>query len=414
MVWRTEDTALLARLEDEEVLERLWEFHVGPAHPPPHPRAAGMFPFVWSLAGGEAAKRASLGMPPELAPLSTLLEPDALNAYPSELVHHLALYYGRVSDAVEDDSPEEAARARIRSVAAWLHLGTDGVYLDTLSRNILGGSLGEAEATRATGDVAFDVIEDLGETAVVGARTLSNAAKSMLRALGRVGEACRIAGASDPVKKKALQRAELRRAAAIEAALAPIGEALTDASNRGVLAREAEKLLPQAMLVWTWTEYDEAVEHFVVDQITPIAWEVYRDLGWDDLRRLLAPYDVLVNTLATRIVSDPSRIAYAAPCAQMLLWRAELESTLPRQIEAAERVLALCPSHRNGRVVMAGFLCDAALEALDATRSLVLHRERAIAEAYVARAEKLWPTAKKLSVAKARLAEAKLRSGGTS
>ena len=186
----------------------------------------------------------------------------------------------------------------------------------------------------------------------------------------------------------------------------------TDASNRGVLAREAEKLLPQAVQVWTWTEYDEAVEHFVVDQITPIAWEVYRDLGWDDLRRLLAPYDVLVNTLATRITSDPSRIAYAAPCAQMLLWRAELESTLPRQIEAAERVLALCPSHRNGRVVMAGFLCDAALEALDATRSLVQQRECARAEAYLVRAEKLWPTAKKLGVAKARLAEAKLRSGG--
>ena len=31
MVWRTEDTALLARLEDEEILERLWSFQVGAA-----------------------------------------------------------------------------------------------------------------------------------------------------------------------------------------------------------------------------------------------------------------------------------------------------------------------------------------------------------------------------------------------
>jgi hypothetical protein len=414
VVWRTEDTALLARLEDDQILERLWKSHVGTAHEPPHPRAAGMFPFVWSLAGGEAARRASLAVPPELSALSTLLEPDRLSTYPPELVHHLALYYGRIADAVESDTPESAARARVRSVAAWLHLGTERVYLDTLSRSILGGSLGEADATRASGEIPFDVIEDLGKSAAAGARTLSNPAKSALRALGRVGEACRIAAASDSLKMKALQRAEARRADAIEAALAPIGEGLVDASNRGVLTREAEKLLPRAVLVWAWTEYDEAVEHFVVDQITPIAWEVYRDLGWDDLRRLLAPYDVLVNTLAARIASDPSRIAYAAPCAQMLLWRAELESTLPRQIEAAERVLALCHSHRNGRVVMAGFLCDAALQALDATRSLVQQRECASAEAYLARAEKLWPTAKNLVVAKARLAEAKLRSGGRS
>lgn len=370
-----------------------------------------MFPFLWSLAGGEEARRASLGVPPELAPLSTLLEPEGLGAYPPELVHHLALYYGRVADAVEGDSPENAARARIRSVAAWLRLGTDSAYLDALSQSILGGSLSEAEASRATSEVPFDAIEDLGKSAVLGARTLSNTAKSALRALGRIGEACRIAAASDPLKKKALQRAETRRAAAIEAALAPIGEALTDASNRGTLTRDAEKILPQAMRVWAWTEYDEAVEHFVVDQITPIAWEVYRDLEWDDLRRLLAPYEVLVNTLATRITSDPSRIAYAAPCAQMLLWRAELESTLPRQMEAAEKVLALCPSHRNGRVVMAGFLCDAALSALDGTRNRVGKHERAVAEAYLARAEKLWPTAKKLIVAKARLGEAKQRAG---
>ncbi|MEO6573779.1 MAG: hypothetical protein ABIP89_08070, partial [Polyangiaceae bacterium] len=286
-MWRPDDSALLARLEDEQILEHLWSFHVGEAHPPPHPRAAGMFPFLWSLTGGEAARRASLAAPPDLAQLSTLLEPSVLDAYPPELVHHLALYYARVADAVEAESPENAARARVRSVAAWLRLGTDAEYIDTLSRNILGGSLGEADAARAAGDVPFDAIEDLGKSAVLGARTLSNPARSALRALGRIGEACRIAAASDPLKNKAVQRAEARRAAAIEAALAPIGEALTDASNRGTLTREAEKILPLAMQVWTWTEYDEAVEHFVVDQVTPIAWEVYRDLEWDDLRRLL-------------------------------------------------------------------------------------------------------------------------------
>ena len=51
-------------------------------------------------------------------------------------------------------------------------------------------------------------------------------------------------------------------------------EGLDEANVRGELATTGRTLLLRAVSVWTWTSNDEAVEHFVVDRVDKIGWEL--------------------------------------------------------------------------------------------------------------------------------------------
>jgi hypothetical protein len=409
-MWRGDDEALLARLEDERLLERLWRFHVGEqtAVPPPHPRASGLLAVLRRLPGGRDAADAAL-FQNDFRALGAMLEPASLAAFPPELCHHLAIYYARVADAVEPHSPDTGSVARTRSLGAWLALAEEGKYLSTLALEIAGGAIPSADLGRVVDDVALSEIDELGRRADEGAVTQSYVGRAALRALARIGEAGRLAGASGPLLERARRRAQIRRATALDAALAPIGEALDDASAQNVVLARAGEILGRAIPIWQWAEYDEAVEIFVVERVTDIAWEHYGASRWDALRMLLAPFAPMVDSLEARIHTDASRFAYAAPCAQMLVFRSELESTLPRQIEVAERVLLLHPTHRNGRLVMASYLCDSATRALDKSSVFVRASDLSLAEAQIERAEKLYPASKKIEPAKQKLAEAKRR-----
>jgi hypothetical protein len=409
-MWRGDDEALLARLEDERLLERLWRFHVGEQTtvPVPHPRASGMLAVLRKLPGGpEAAAKALFEN--DFHALGAMLEPKSLAGLPPELCHHLAIYYARVADAVEPHSPDTGSVARVRSLAGWLALAEEGKYLATLATEIAGGAIPSAELARVVDDISLSEIDELGRRADEGAHTQSYVGRAALRALARVAEAGRLAGASGPLLERARRRAQIRRATALDAALAPIGEALDEASAKNEILPRAGEILGRTIPIWQWAEYDEAVEIFVVERITDIAWEHYSASRWDALRVLLAPFHQMVDSLESRIRSDASRFAYAAPCAQMLVFRSELESTLPRQIEVAERVLLLHPTHRNGRLVMASYLCDSATRALEKTPVFVRASDLAQAEAQIERAEKLYPTSKKIEPAKQKLAEAKRR-----
>ncbi|MCZ7677911.1 MAG: hypothetical protein M5U28_03665 [Sandaracinaceae bacterium] len=90
--WRPEDEALLSRLEDEEVLERLWAA-TGDPSAPPHRRASGLVREVRAVPGGAlAVEQAARG---DLGPLARLVnEPDAAALTPA-LAHHLALWHAR-------------------------------------------------------------------------------------------------------------------------------------------------------------------------------------------------------------------------------------------------------------------------------------------------------------------------------
>src|SRR5688572_17974175 len=143
--------------------------------------------------------------------------------------------------------------------------------------------------------------------------------------------------------------ADRRRNGAIEAALAGIADALDEASVRGdlgTLGTRARTILVRALDVWTWASRDVAVEHFIVERLEPVGWELYRARQWEELGALLLPFRPMFESLATRIKDDPSQIAYASAAAQMFVFEAEVEDALPRKLAFAERAVAICPTHR--------------------------------------------------------------------
>jgi hypothetical protein len=95
--------------------------------------------------------------------------------------------------------------------------------------------------------------------------------------------------------------------------------------------------------------------------------------------------------LSGRVALDPELFAYASRVAQMLVFRAELESRFERQLEIVERALVLCETHRNGRLVCADLLSERALRRVETAP--LWERKRAATEARVdtRRAEALFP-----------------------
>lgn len=91
-----------------------------------------------------------------------------------------------------------------------------------------------------------------------------------------------------------------------------------------------------------------------------VAWPIYTERRWDLLRRLLASIDGVVEAMALELEADPSELAYRAAVAQVLVFRSEMAPTLSAQVALGERAHALCPTLRNGRVVLAAHLAHRA------------------------------------------------------
>ena len=123
-MWRKEDEALLERLENELVLERMWRFQAGEAPPSPHPRAAGLIALLRRTSGGEGAFADAFAG--RFEGLFARLLPAQLRDQPPELLHHTALYYARLSDALAATAPEQATFANVRAMAAWIALRLAG------------------------------------------------------------------------------------------------------------------------------------------------------------------------------------------------------------------------------------------------------------------------------------------------
>ena len=408
-MWRAEDEALLSRLEDERILERLWLAATGKREPQPA-RAAGLIACIAQIEGGRRAREdADRG---ELAPLVRFVHGAPLAGMAPELLHHLALHLAHVAEAIGDESPEAASDARLRSLAAWLGLVQERNYLYELARAVAGAQLSPAELERAVEDAALDVIDGLGREAEEGARNRTQRARAAWRTLTRVPEACRAAGlaTSTDLAGRAMARADSKRRHALDAALSSIAEAIADASARGSLSGDALRLLHPATTLWSWAEYDEAVERFVIDQVSDAAWELYRGNRWDDLRALMATIDPLVDSLCRRIEEHHEPMGYLAACAHMLIFRAETATTLSEQIALAEKALAICPSHRNARIVLCSYVCRSAIHTMDRVGFFVGDKDVAAMEAMLARAEELNPTSKSLGEARRRLAAFKQRA----
>jgi hypothetical protein len=408
--WRAEDEALLERLEDEALLARLFEHHVGTVAlqsggARPHARAAGLVAAARKEPGGDAAvTRARSG---DVVSLVRFLEAPPLRERRAELLHHLALHHALVARTLETFAPEAAANAWMRSLAAWLALGEERAYLLALTDAILGNE--KKDAARIPPErVPLEVIADVGKRAESTARELAPSGRAALLALAWIDEAARIAGVSEDAKKAAHREAERRRNAAVEAALSAVNEAFEDAKARGTLAREGRSVLVRALEIWAWSAHDEAVEHFCVDRLGTVGWELYRARDWDALRHLLEPFRGMIDHLATRIERDPSKIAYAAACAEMYVFLSDVDTFLQQKVEYAERSVRVCPTHRNGRLTLASLLCDEAMTIMRGSMSVIARKsELQRVEALLARAEKLYPQATDLPEAKAMLDKVK-------
>jgi len=343
----------------------------------------------------------------DLLRLVRFLEAPPLKDKPPELLHHLALYFQKVATSLEAIAPEAAANAWMRSLAAWLALSEERAYLSRLEEAVLGDAAARGRAASIAippERMPLEVVAEIAKRADATSRDLAPAGRAALLALAWVEDAGRLASAPPDALKRARQAADRHRNAAIDSAIGIIGETLDDAHVRGELGTQGRAILLRALDVWTWSGNDEAVEQFVVDRLGTVGWELYRARSWDALRYLLDPFQPLIESLAARIEKDPaSKIAYSAPCAQMFVFLSEVESFASKKLAFAERAVSICPTHRNGRLVLAAVLCDRAIDAMRGMQLIARKNDIERAAGMIDRAEKLYPQATELPEAKSML-----------
>ncbi len=399
-MWRPEDEILLQRLEDESAAEALFRWLVGGSSEVLSARASGLVGELRKLPGGAEAVAAALAG--DVERLAAFIDRLVLRELRPELLHHLALFHRRAALALESAAPEPAATAWVRSLAAWLALAEERTYLTRLEDAVLGADAqrpGRAVAIPPE-QVPLEIAADIARRAEASARDLAPPGRAALAALARIDDAARLAGVPAESARRVHAAAERLRNGAIESALAVIAEALDEANVRGELATSGPTLLLRAIPVWTWTSNDEAVEHFVVDRIDKVGWELHRAKNWDALRYMLDPFRPIFEALARRIEADPSRISYAAGCAQMFVFLSEVERISAQRLLLAERAVKVCPTHRNGRVVLAAALCEQALEAMRTMSLFAARRDIDFVEKLLERAESLHPQTTDLPEAK--------------
>jgi hypothetical protein len=424
--WRPEDEALATRLEDEALYAAVWRSHAGQGAPEPAPRAAGLVHGLRELGGAKQAFAMAANGTGRLDAVTSMMTPASFAGYPPPLLHHLALHFARVAAAREAD-PDERARALVSweiSLAAFVGLAGHRGYVEAFVKDALGSRAKAADVERLARTLPFELLEKLGERAVRGARELSNDAVLALEALGRVSRAAERSGAPVDLVSRAVTRAEALRARAVDEALEPVAQALDDATVENELTTRGIAALKRLVPIWEATQRDEAVERFFVERAEPVCWEIQRRKEWEKFETLLGTDPRLgaplardatfrmVESLIARVSADRSKVAYAAACAQFLVFYSNVVGTLDRQIAVAERALAVCPSHRNGRAVLASFLCQKARRTLD----VLLVTEAVVneASALVARARELFPAAKEVEETEALLARKKVGTLGRS
>jgi hypothetical protein len=421
--WRDDDEVLLARLEDRELVRQLWRAQAPAMHPEPPHRAEVLVRQLRSIPeAAEALARARAGQVEALYPWLTL---DGLAGRTGALIHATALWYERLGEAfgtaarearadgrVDEQLAAAAEHSSVRAMGLWLVLAEERSFLSGLGRQVAGPSLPAGEAERIAVAAATRSFEELGETARLGARELDLDSSQALRLLGFAPEACRIARLSSSAAAAHLGRAERLRADAIDEALSPSLGALREAKLSKDPIRASVEPLRRIAGAWRWSGFDAAVERCAAEEVEALGWEVYRESRWSELRTLLEPCMSLFESLERRMLASPSaELSHRAKCAQLLVFRSEADMDPAREWAFAERALAVCPSHRNARLVLAHLACDRAIRRLDRATFLTVASDLSEATGLVARAEQLFPQGRRMEEAHRKLEEAKRQWG---
>jgi hypothetical protein len=402
MTWREADEALLAELEEERAMTSLWQKMAEASAQPLPRRSSGLARLLRVLPGGaEAVTQAALGDP---ARMGELVLSDRLSDLAPELVHQLAILFDRIARSywARRDQRDAFLAAYTRSLACFLRVREERNYILAMARRTVGSSLPQHDADSAALLSLTASIEELGASAIEGARQVDARSELALMALTRVDEAARRAGLERGSATAIVRRSDAARARAIDEALSPIAARLNEIKARGDEEASGPSAFADVARIWEWSGRDEHVERFAVDEVTALAWNLYRATNWTALRALLAPCQPLFDSLSTRVLGDPRRhIAYAAKAAQIAVFRSECATEPAREFAFAEEALRLCATHRNARLVMAHLLCDRAMQRIAGPAPR--RSEIDIARAEITRAEELFPQSTKLPAAKARL-----------
>ena len=396
----TAERALLERLEDESLLERVFRRRVEGAvaqrttAPAPviAPRAAGLLLAMRGTEPGrEALERAHAG---DLTALDALLDAPLDGSAPPRLLHHLALFFASAADGARElgssGSEERAATLELRALEAWALLLSEQRYLKQLAERVAGVALPQAEIQAAVEAAALERVRGLAQRAAAGAEQHTVDARGALGLLRRFEAHTYPAESSEAVVKRL--RAECVRGVrqAIDGALAMLTDRFAQAEADPDGLRVEREILGDAAALYAWSERDWYVALFTLERGQTTGWSIYKAKQWPALGALCEVLRPMVNDAAERVSTDPSALPYSSLVAQMLVFRAEMGSVLATRILDAERALRLCDTHRNARVILADLLAERANVTLDSTG--VLGRDAALADARrdLDRADQLW------------------------
>lgn len=357
----TAERALLERLEDESLLERVFRARVGLlesrlAPPVPvaiAPRAAGLWVALReTVAGTEAVTRARAG---DLTALDALLDAPFHSTWPPRLLHHLALFFGSAADAARAHGAavERVAALDLRALDAWALLLTEQRYLQQLAARVAGVSLPQAELDGAIHAAALERVVALGQEVTAGVEHLTPKGRAALGLLRKIEAHTFPRDAAElPVKRIRAESARLARNA-LDAALTMLTDrfAQADTDPDGLAAERT--ILGDAAQLYAWSGGDWYVALFTLERAQTTGWTIYKAKQWPVLGELCETLRPMVDDAAKHVEGDPSALPYAALVAQMLVFRAEMGKVLATRLADAERALRLCDTHRNARVILA-------------------------------------------------------------
>ncbi len=399
--WREEDEALLRRLRDLAWLGPLWSALGGAVEDVPPDRAAGL---LESLRGSNDQIDRALQRDPE-ALAGLLLEPERLpwHAFNAEALHHLALLGDRLIDRSSVD-----AGVRI-SLFAWSLLANESTYLEEIARKAAGESEGSDEvANKAVRRALEEPLRRLGRYA----RELVPIADGKMPSSRTPARAFReLSYLSDPTiapggikglfsmlseeERRGIQRLSSQlRDAVTRDACARLSVALEDAFS----SDEPEAFLlaiRRARNLWEATTQDTEVETFLALQTSEFAWGLYHEKRYEPLRRFCDLIRDPCYSLSQKVQQDPTMIAFASRCAQLLVFESEMYPE--REKDVLELALRICPTHRNARLMMALHLGRSANQRLVRIgpgilgTSVFRRSEVEAAKEELLRARALWP-----------------------
>ncbi len=316
------------------------------------------------------------------------IRPPTFEGVASRRLHAVAVLESvRLRAALRLGGAQAALEASaLASIRAWAALAERREYLAVLAGPILGASAASTPAITAR--IGLDAVVEALE-----ARARDTAAD--------VGPLLRALSAAEALGGELAPRAARARLDAIDRAIEPLRRRLDELATRRPETAEISALFADVRAAWRRCDRDVDLEILAVERLADFAWDLYRERRLSELGRWIDELAELGSSLASRIERGEA-LAWAAPCAQLLVFRAELAPRFDAQITLAERAYAVCPTLRNARIVLGDFLLTRAERAMDRGADRTSAGTRPDDD--VARAASLHPELKRLAAVREKLA----------